>query len=386
MNIQEFTAREIFKNHGIPVKNFGLARDVESAFEIARGLRFPVVLKAQVLVGGRGKAGGIKLANTLDEVQQKASDILRMELKGIKVKKLIVSEAVDIVDEYYVSISLDRMKKLPTLIFSKSGGVDIEETARISPEKIVKYDIDPFYGLKPFMARSIAFHVMDEPQKAIELASIMMKMYDIYRRYYANLVEINPLAIDRDGNFWAADAKMIIDDNATSVEPSLETYRDIEEENPYEIKAKEGGLSYVKLDGYIGCVVNGAGLAMATADIIQYFGGKPANFLDVGGSSDPAKMKLALEIITNDPDVKVVLVNIFGGITRCDDIANGLKSVLDEIKPRLPFVIRLKGTREEEARKILEPYGLTILEDMEEAIKEAIRVANKGGRENEHIG
>ncbi|MGB9561783.1 MAG: ATP-grasp domain-containing protein, partial [bacterium] len=221
MNIQEFTAREIFKNHGIPVKNFGLARDVESAFEIARGLRFPVVLKAQVLVGGRGKAGGIKLANTLDEVQQKASDILRMELKGIKVKKLIVSEAVDIVDEYYVSISLDRMKKLPTLIFSKSGGVDIEETARISPEKIVKYDIDPFYGLKPFMARSIAFHVMDEPQKAIELASIMMKMYDIYRRYYANLVEINPLAIDLDGNFWAADAKMIIDDNATSVEPSL---------------------------------------------------------------------------------------------------------------------------------------------------------------------
>lgn len=380
MNIQEYKAREIFKLYGIPAKNFGLARNPDEALQIAKEFQFPVVVKAQVLVGGRGKAGGIKLASSPSEVFEKAKDILGMNIKGIKVKKVLVAEAVDIVDEYYVSISLDRSKKVPVVIFSESGGVDIEEVAKVSPDKIFRFAIDPFYGLMPFAARAFALKVLDNPKQALMLMDILLKLYRIYVDYYANLVEINPLAIDRDGNFWAADAKIVIDDNGLSMKPELECLRDLEEEDPAEIRAKNGGLSYVKLDGNIGCVVNGAGLAMATADLIQYFNGKPANFLDVGGSSDPAKMRLALEIITDDPNVNVVLVNIFGGITRCDDIALGIKKALDELQPNIPFVVRLKGTRENEAKMILKPYELSIFDDMEDAIREAVRLSSELGR------
>lgn len=372
MNIQEYSSREILAQFGIPVKPFILARTPLEAYEAALRLRFPVVLKAQVLVGGRGKAGGIKLATNPEEVRHYASQILGLEIKGLRVKKIIVSEAVDIRNEYYISITLDRSKKSPIVIFSNFGGVDIEETARTNPCAVMKYPVDPMLGLMPFRAREFAFSVISEPKKAVAVANLLWKMYNAFVGVSANLVEINPLAEDSEGNFWAADAKIIIDDNALDVRPELEKYRDVEEENPNELRAKSGGLSYVKLEGDIGCAVNGAGLAMATADMIKHFGGSPANFLDVGGSSDPKKMKLALQIITGDPDVKVILVNIFGGITRCDDIAIGLKSAIDELKPKQPLVVRLKGTREEEARKILEPCGIKIFEDMEEAIKEAV--------------
>lgn len=377
MNLYEYQAKEVFKKYGIPVPEERLANTPEEAEKIAKEIG-RVVIKAQVLVGGRGKAGGIKLAETPEDARKKAEEILGMEIKGIKVRKILVSEACTIKNEAYMGIVVDRKEKRPCVMVSGEGGVDIEEVARRTPEKIFKLHPDPVYGLLPHQARELCFKLYTDPKLAQEGASILMKLYKLFVDEDSSLCEINPLALTEKG-LIALDAKIVIDDNALFRHPEIEKKREIEPGEEKEIRAKEHGLSYIKLTGNIGCVVNGAGLAMATMDMIKHFGGEPANFLDIGGSSSPEKVKVAMDILLSDENVKVVWFNIFGGITRCDDVANGMVEALREMNVDIPVVVRLTGTNEDKARKILEEAELPLypVKTMEEGAKKAIEL---GGR------
>ncbi len=372
MKIHEYHAKQIFAQMGIPVPREEIAHSPLEAKEIARTLGMPVVIKAQVLVGGRGKAGGIKKVEKIEDVPGITEDILKLRIKGLKVTKVLVSEFVPIKSEFYVGITIDRALRQPVLLASSAGGVEIEEIARKSPEKIYKFEIDPLLGLLPFQTREAGFNLFADPALSQEFSSITGKLYRIFVERDCSLVEINPLVLTTDGMLLALDAKINFDDNALFRHPENEALRDLASEDSTEVEAKKSGLSYIKLSGDIGCVVNGAGLAMATMDLIKRFGGEPANFLDVGGSSSPEKMVNALRIVLSDQNVKTVLVNIFGGITRCDDIARGIILARQQMDIRVPFVVRLVGTNAEQAKQMLLNTSVFWTDTMSETVRLAV--------------
>ncbi len=371
MNLHEYQGKELFRAAGIPVPPGETARSAEEAVPIADRLGYPVVVKAQVLIGGRGKAGGVKVVGSSDEARREAGRILGMDIRGHAVRQVLITPATDIEKEFYAGIVLDRRAETPLLMVSPEGGVDIEEVARSRPERILRLHLDP-RGLPDYRARAAARFLDPRFPVQKQIAPILSRLARVYREQDASLAEINPLVVSSDGRVLALDAKVVIDDNALDRHPDLAAMRDLGAEDPGEVEAREKGLSYVRLDGTIGCVVNGAGLAMATMDLIQFHGGKPANFLDIGGSSNPDKVTAAMNILTRDTRVRAVLFNIFGGITRCDDVARGLLTALDRIGMKLPIVIRLTGTNEQEAREILSARGMAALSDMDEAVRAVI--------------
>jgi succinyl-CoA synthetase beta subunit len=383
MNLHEYQGRELFARFGIPVLPGQVAGTPEEARDIAESLGGTVVIKAQVLVGGRGKAGGVKLAQTPDEAFEKARDILALTIKGLPVRKVLVARAAEIARELYLAIVLDRVKKLPLIMLSAEGGVEIEQVAKESPEKIVRRHI-PLEGLRAYQARALFQPLLQDGKLVAQAADILLKLWAVFRDGDCSLAEVNPLVVTSEGKVLALDAKVIVDDNAEFRHREWESWRDPSEETPGARKARERGLSYVKLEGDIGCVVNGAGLAMATMDLIKHYGGEPANFLDIGGSSNPEKVTAALEIITGDArsadgqGVRAILFNIFGGITRCDDVARGIVTALASPgAPQVPLVIRLTGTNEAAARKILADAGLSATTSMDEGVRAVIARAQE---------
>ncbi len=375
MKIHEYQARTILRGRGVPVPRFEVVTDPAEARRVAEEIGGMVVVKAQVHVGGRGKAGGVKLANTPEEAEQHARNILGMDIKGLTVHKVMVAHAVDIEREYYVGIVVDRATKGPVFMVSSEGGVDIESVAAETPEKIFKLPIDPVQGLTVSQAAQLAAHLDDRVEVVGQVAPVVTKLYNAFVASDASLAEINPLVVSPDGKVWAVDAKMNIDDNALFRHPEIAAMRDSADESDELRKAREMGLSFVKLDGNVGCVVNGAGLAMTTMDLIKFYGGEPANFLDIGGSSSPEKVMTAFDIITSDPNVRVILLNIFGGITRCDDVAEGLIEALEARPLSLPLVVRLTGTNETRARQILAEHGMESAQTMDEVVEKAVAMA-----------
>jgi len=380
MKIHEYQAREIFKRYGIPVSNGDVAETPEQAYDIAKKIGKKVVVKAQVLIGGRGKAGGVKLAHNPEDAKEKASEILGMKIKGLKVERVFVAEAVNIAHEAYLGVVIDRRTKRPVVMVSPAGGVEIEEVAKETPEKIFKKVVDPAYGLLPHQARELTFNLYDDKKMVFRAADILMRLYTLFMETDASLAEINPFVVTDAGELIALDSKINFDDNAIFRHPEYEGMKDLTPDEKVEEDAKKKGLSFIKLEGNIGCVVNGAGLAMATMDVIKHFGGEPANFLDVGGSSNPEKVKAAMDIILRDKNVKSIWFNIFGGITRCDDIATGLVEALKGSDIDIPIVVRLTGTNEEKGREILRDSGikLHLVETMSEGAKMAIQLAGGG--------
>ena len=354
-----------------------VASSPAEAESIAARLGGVVVIKAQVHVGGRGKAGGVKLAKTAPEASEHAARILGMSIKGLEVQKVLVVPAVDIASEAYVGLILDRESQCPVLMVSAAGGVDIEEVAATTPEKIHRLAIDPRYGLLPHQALGLALTLYRDFTAARAAAAIMQQLYAAFVANGASLAEINPLVTTPSGQVLALDAKFSVDDNELERRPDLAMLRDESAEAPSEVAARRAGLTFIKLDGNVGCIVNGAGLAMATMDLVKYYGGEPANFLDIGGSSNPEKVVNALRIITADPNVKAILFTIFGGITRTDDVANGIVAATKEFQVKVPVVIRLTGTNEQAALTILEGVGMRALSDMDEAVRQAVTLARE---------
>jgi succinyl-CoA synthetase beta subunit len=371
MNLHEYQGKELFRAAGIPVPPGEVAKTADEAVAIAGRLGYPAVVKAQVLIGGRGKAGGVKVVKTPEEMAREAGRILGMDIRGHTVHKVLITPSAEIEREFYAGVVLDRKTETPLLMVSPAGGIDIEEVARVTPEKILRLHLDQ-RGLPEYRARTAARFLDSRWEVQKQLARVLVRLARVYRDQDCSLAEINPLVVTKKGEVWALDAKVVIDDNALDRHPDLAELRDLGAEDPGEVEARERGLSYVRLDGTIGCVVNGAGLAMATMDLIQYHGGKPANFLDIGGSSNPDKVTAAMNILTRDSRVRAVLFNIFGGITRCDDVARGLLTALDRIGTKTPIVIRLTGTNEKEARDLLSARGMTALSDMDEAVRAVI--------------
>ncbi len=377
MKIHEYQARNLFRKYGIPVPDGVVCHSVEEVKELVPNDEKLRVVKAQVHVGGRGKAGGVKLARNKEEAIQKASEILGMDIKGLTVEKVLIADAVDIEKEFYVGLINDRNSKSVTLMASAEGGVEIEEVARVSPEKIIKMPINPTMGLMDWQARKIALQLFSDPAQIRQTAAILVKLYKLYVESDASLAEINPLVLTPDKKVLAIDGKMNFDDNALYRQSEILKMREVSEDEQKEIDANEKGLSYVKLDGNIGCMVNGAGLAMATMDMIKLYGGEPANFLDIGGSSNPQKVVDAMNILLSDKNVTAVMINIFGGITRCDDVARGLVTALTEIKTEIPIVIRLSGTNAKEGLEIIKDFGLPTVSTMSEAAQKAIELSKK---------
>ena len=378
MNIHEYQAKEIFRKYGIPIPPGEVAATPEEAEAAARKFGTTVVVKAQVHAGGRGKAGGVKLARTPTEAKSIAAQILKLTIKGLPVQKVLVTPAADIASEAYVGIIIDRASKRPVFMASPAGGIDIEEVAAKTPEKILRHPVDPRYGLQPFEAIQLAFFLYSDINQVRRTAKILQQLYQAFSENGGSLAEINPLATTPTGDVVALDAKMVIDDNELDRRRDIAALRDESAEDPSELEARKANLTFIKLDGNVGCVVNGAGLAMATMDLVKYYGGEPANFLDIGGSSNPEKVVCALRIITSDPNVKAILFNIFGGITRTDDVANGIVTAIKQNPLKVPLVIRLTGTNEEIAVQILEKNGLSAMTDMDEAVKKAVALATKG--------
>jgi succinyl-CoA synthetase beta subunit len=378
MKIHEYQAKEFFEAAGMPVPQGRVVTTPDDAHKAAGEIGKPVVVKAQVLVGGRGKAGGVKLAKDAAEAKEKAAEILGMDIKGETVEKVLVTEAVDIATEIYVGIILDRATQKPLIMSSSEGGVEIEVVAKENPEAIHRVAVDPLAGLRSYQAREVAMKLHPDFKVARQIATILEKLYQVYIHVDASLAEINPLIVTNDGVVKAIDAKINIDDSALYRHKNIEEMRDLSAEDAGEATAREAGLSFVRLEGNVGCIVNGAGLAMATMDLVKTYGGQPANFLDIGGSSNPEKVVNAVNIILEDKNVKSILFNIFGGITRCDDVARGLKTAFEETKGLdIPIVVRLTGTNEKEGREILsELTTLHTAETMDEAVKKAIELAS----------
>jgi succinyl-CoA synthetase beta subunit len=386
MNIHEYQAKEIFRKYGVPTPRGGVAFSGPEARKVAEELGGNLwVVKAQIHAGGRGKAGGVKLARSLDEVEKIAEEMLGMTLvthqtgpEGKVVKKVYIEEGADIKAEYYLGMVLDRALEMPVMMASTEGGMEIEEVAEKTPEKIVKVAIDPTIGFQPFHARKLAFGLglgKDEQKEFIKFATAL---YNVYMDNDAEMIEINPLIKTGEGKFLALDAKMGFDDNALYRHPEIADMRDLDEEEPTEIEAKKYGLSYIKLDGNVGCMVNGAGLAMATMDIIKHEGGEPANFLDVGGGANPDTVAKGFEIILSDPNVKSIFVNIFGGIVRCDRIANGILQATEKVEVNVPVIVRLDGTNAEEAAEILRNANIKNIipaEDLKDGAQKAVKAA-----------
>ena len=378
MNIHEYQAKEILRANGIPVPPGEVATTPDEAVSIAEQYGGTVVVKAQVHSGGRGKAGGVKLATTADEVREHAEAILGMTIADLTVEKVLVTPAEDIDTEAYVGILVDRKSQAATFIVSAEGGIDIEEVAHSNPDAIRKLTVDPRYGLMSHQGYWLAKSLYDDPGIVKQAARIIRQLYDAFTSSGASLIEINPLITTKSGEVKAIDAKMSIDDSELFRRPELVEYRDLSAEPAAETKAREADLSYVKLDGNVGCCVNGAGLAMATMDLVKYYGGEPANFLDIGGSSNPEKVVSALEIIASDPNVKVILFNIFGGITRGDDVARGIVEATTRIDIAPPIVIRLTGTNEEEGLAILAEAGFSAFSSMDDVVERAVEMVNAG--------
>jgi succinyl-CoA synthetase beta subunit len=376
MDIHEYQAKERFRAAGIPVPPGEVATSADEAEAIASKYGGAVMVKAQVHTGGRGKAGGVKYAADASEAREHASNILGMDIKGLTVEKVLVTPAEDIDSEAYVGVLVDRSTQSATFMVSPEGGMDIEEVAETKPEAIRKLAVDPRYGLLPHQAYWLANFLYEDPGHVKQASKVVARLYDAFVDSGASMTEINPLITTPEGDVKAIDAKMSIDENELFRRPEVAEMRDTSSEPPSETKAREAGLSYVKLDGSVGCCVNGAGLAMATMDLVKYYGGEPANFLDIGGSSNPDKVVAALEIITSDPNVKAILFNIFGGITRCDDVANGIVEATQRIEMEVPIVIRLTGTNEEKALEILEDAGFSAYTSMDDVVEKAVELAN----------
>jgi succinyl-CoA synthetase beta subunit len=375
LKLHEYQSKRIFAQYGVPIPRGDVAATPEQARQIAARLGKRVVVKSQVLVGGRGKAGGIRLADHPDEAERVADQILGMNIKGLTVKKVLVDEAADIATEIYLGIVIDRAKRHPVMMASAEGGVEIEEVARVTPERIFKITIDPFLGLQPFQGRELAFGIGLPKGLVRDFAGIAQGLYNAFVGCDASLAEINPLVITGEGKLLAVDGKILLDDNGLFRHFELAEMRDADEETPEEEEARRHGLSYVKLDGEIGCMVNGAGLAMATMDITKLYGGMPANFLDIGGGAQADKVAAALRIILADPSVRAVLFNIFGGITRCDEVAKGILEALREVPTAVPMVARLVGTNEEEGRRILAEANMMTAATLAEAAEKAVAAA-----------
>ncbi len=375
MKLHEYQSKQLFAQRGIPIPRGRVAMTAAQARDIAAELGGPVVIKAQVLVGGRGKAGGIKLAKTVHEAEEHAGQILAMTIKGLPVRKVLIDEASVIKSEIYLGVINDRAARRPVIMASMAGGMDIEQVAAETPEKIAREHINPFLGLRDYEARNLAASIGLPREHWKAFGQIAASLFQAYCDTDATLAEINPLVINAANQLAALDGKVIIDDNALFRHPDLAEMRDIDEEAPAETEARKYGLSYVKLDGEIGCMVNGAGLAMGTMDIISYFGGTPANFLDVGGGATADKVAAALRIILSDANVKAVLFNIFGGITRCDEVARGILKALHEVQTKVPMVVRLVGTNEEEGRRLLAEAHMITATSLADAAQKAVAAA-----------
>lgn len=381
MNLHEYQAKRLFAEHGVPIPDGKVARSPAEAREFARELGGKVVVKAQVHTGGRGKAGGVKLANTPDEAEEAAAKILGLDIKGFTVKKVLVDQqAPGIEQEIYLAVLIDRGRRMPMIMASAAGGMDIEEVAETSPEKIFKVHVNPSLGVRGYQTTYIA-DGMDLPRQLWrEFHKLVVDLYDCFVSNDASLTEINPLVITGEGKLLAVDGKMTVDDNAISRHPRHAEMRDLEEEPESERVARMAGINFIQLDGNIGCMVNGAGLAMSTMDIIKLFGGEPANFLDIGGGAKEEQVATALRLILSDANVKAVLFNIFGGITRGDEVARGIISALGQIDTDVPMVVRLAGTNAEEGREILAGADMETAATLSEAARKAVAAA-KGAQE-----
>ncbi|HEC32181.1 MAG TPA: ADP-forming succinate--CoA ligase subunit beta [Deltaproteobacteria bacterium] len=369
MKIHEYQAKELFDRFEVPIPRGSVAFSVDEAVKVAESLgKFPVVIKAQIHAGGRGKGGGVKLANSIEEVKQVADEILGMTLvthqtgpEGKVVRKILVEEGLDIDKELYLSIIPDRSTAKVVIMASEAGGMDIEEVAAKTPEKIIKVWVDPGFGIQPYHAREVAFRLNVGPELVKQFAVIIPRLYRLFFDYDCSLVEINPLIITKDKKLIALDAKINFDDNALYRHKDILEYRDLDEEDPLEVEASKYNLNYIRLDGNIGNMVNGAGLAMATMDVIKRAGGEPANFLDVGGGASAEMVENGFRIILSDEKVKAVLINIFGGILRCDVLAKGVVEATKKVEVKVPVVIRMEGTNVEEGRRILQESGLNLI-------------------------
>jgi len=376
MKIHEYQAKALFREYAIPCPEDRMVETADDAVKAAADFGLPVVIKAQVHVGGRGKAGGVKVVEKSDDVKPTSETILGLTIKDLPVRKLLVAPAVTIQTEVYLSILIDRGARKAVFIGCAEGGVEIEETAKTNPDAILRREIEAakLAALTHEDVQAFAAMLFPDPDQAAEAADIMVKMAKLFVEKDASLIEINPLIVDGDGHVVALDAKMLIDDNALFRHEDLESLRDMDAENADELAAKAKGLSFIPLDGTIGCMVNGAGLAMATMDTVKHVGGNPANFLDVGGSSSPDKVVAAFEFILKSPDVTAILINIFGGITRCDDIANGILQSLDRMDVPVPIVVRLVGTNEKEGRALLEGTKLETATTLEDGARKATKL------------
>jgi succinyl-CoA synthetase beta subunit len=375
LNLHEYQSKRIFAQYGIPIPKGEVATTPQEVRAIAERLGGRVVVKSQVLVGGRGKAGGIKVAKDATEAEALAGQILGMNIKGLTVKKVLVDEAAQIEKEIYLGAVLDRARRRVVLMASSEGGVEIEQVAAQTPEKIITVAVHPFLGLRDYQARQLADGIGLPRQHHDAFIKIAHALYRTYVESDASLAEINPLVITADGQLIALDGKIALDDSALFRHPDLAELRDPDEEDSSEREAREHGLNYIQLDGEIGCLVNGAGLAMATMDIVKFYGGDPANFLDVGGGASAEKVAAALRVILRDPRVKAVLINIFGGITRCDDVARGVLEAKNTVNVQVPFVVRLVGTNEEEGRRILAEANLITATSLADAAQKAVAAA-----------
>jgi len=379
VNLHEYQAKDILRGYGVNIPPGKIATTPAEAESIAKEYGTAVMVKAQVHVGGRGKAGGVKFCKTPADAKEKATAILGMKIKDLTVEKVLVTVAADIGSEAYVGIIVDRATKKPVFMVSAAGGIDIEQVAAETPEKILYLPVDPRYGLPTYDAMRMGFFLYEDVKLARGAAKIMQQLYAAFMASGCSLAEINPLVVTPAGELVAVNGKMVIDDNELDRRPDIAALRDESSEEPSEVDARKSNLTFIKLDGDVGCIVNGAGLAMATMDLVKYYGGEPANFLDIGGSSNPEKVVNALRIITADPNVKAILFNIFGGITRTDDVANGIVTATKANPLKVPIVIRLTGTNEEIAMKILTENGFSASSDMDEAVQKAVALA-KGGK------
>ena len=379
LKLQEYRSKEILAQYGVPLQAGQTATTPDEAAAAARTIARPVVIKAQVLVGGRGKAGGVKLADTPEQAAEAAASILGMTIKDITVRTVLVAPAASIAKEFYLGLILDRAAKAITVIASAEGGVEIEETARTHPEAILRLRLHPLIGLQEHNIRRVGYFLGIPTDLRREFRQLLRGLHDAFVGTDADLAEINPLAITQEGRLTALDAKIVLDDSGLARHPDLELMRDLNEEDPSETAAREAGINFIKLDGSIGCMVNGAGLAMTTMDLVKLAGGEPANFLDIGGGAKADKVAAAFRIILDDPNVKAILINIFGGITRGDEVARGIVEARATLTREVPMVVRIVGTNAAEAAPILAEANLITADSLDEAAGKAVRAANAVG-------
>jgi succinyl-CoA synthetase beta subunit len=375
VKLQEYRSKEILARHGVPTLAGETATDPDGAWAAAERMGGPVVVKAQVLVGGRGKAGGVKLAATPEEAAARAAEIIGLQIKGVTVRTVLVAPAAEIAKEYYLALVLDRGGQAVTIIASAEGGVEIEETARTNPDAILRLPLHPLLGLQEHQVRRVAFFLGLAAELRTDFAAALRGLYTAFMASDADLAEINPLVVTPDGQLLALDAKIVLDDSALFRHPDLEALRDLGEEEPSEIAARTAGINFIKLDGSIGCMVNGAGLAMTTMDLVKLAGGEPANFLDIGGGAKAERVAAAFHIILNDANVRAILINIFGGITRGDEVARGIVEARATLGRQVPMVVRIVGTNATEAHEILRAANLITADSLDDAARKAVAAA-----------